>query len=85
MVGGDNIGDGGMGAESPVGEHPTIIQRARPYLTEQQIQDLKPDDAGWEARDVLMRLNGCSWILSIGGVLQLWVFNLSARALMRRY
>ncbi|KAF8477069.1 cyclin-like protein [Kalaharituber pfeilii] len=52
------------------GEFPTIIQRARPYLTEEQIEDLKPDDPGWEARDVSMRLNACNWILSIGALLQ---------------
>ena len=68
MASGGGIAGGGQLVS---GEHPTIIQRARPYLTEEQIEDLKPDDPGWEARDVSMRLNSCHWILTVGGVLQL--------------
>ena len=50
---------------------PTIIQRSRPYFTQAQIDMIKPvEDQAWASRDTTMRLNACTWILQVGGVLQ---------------
>lgn len=49
----------------------TYIQRSRPYLTDAQIEFLRPDSADLEAKDAQTRLNACAWIMQVGTLLQL--------------
>ncbi|KAL7266173.1 RNA polymerase II C-terminal domain kinase beta subunit [Rhizina undulata] len=48
----------------------TFIQRSRPYLTEEQIESLRPRDTYVEAKDVTTRLSACVWIMQVGHALQ---------------
>ncbi|KAG0636393.1 cyclin-like protein [Tuber brumale] len=48
----------------------TYIQRSRPYLTDQQIEERSRRDSQTEAKEISTRLNACAWIMQVGHALQ---------------
>ncbi|KAF4552069.1 Cyclin-like protein 1 [Elsinoe fawcettii] len=54
-----------------IGPHPSFVQVAKPYIFEQSVQRQLEANGGSEARDIVTRLQGVSWIDSVRKALQL--------------
>lgn len=60
-----------IGADAPVGPHPSFIQVAKPYLFEQKLQECMRTTGVTEAKEDTIRLQGVTWIDNVRRALHL--------------